>query len=122
MIRVLEQRELTKRDYIMIKKYLLSNEFNMESFKLKHSNVEIPDVSINTDIGQHLIFANGYLFSVIFHYNRNFFQIDNKKFFKLDLEQNKFIEVIQFSDIYMTSIKEISKSAIDFGELDKDKH
>jgi polyribonucleotide nucleotidyltransferase len=112
-------KKLTKRDYIMIKKYLLENEFDMDAFKHKYPDIKVPNIEIGEF--QNLIFANGYLFSVIFHYNRNFFQIDNKKFFKLDLEKNEFIKVIQYSEIYMDCIKAITDSAIEFSEMDKDK-
>lgn len=110
---------LTKRDYIMIKKYLLGNEFNIDTFKREYPDIKVPNIEVGEF--QNLIFANGYLFPITFYYNRNFFQISDAKTFTLDLEKKEFTKVTQFSEIYIDFINAIEKNAIEFSKIDEDK-
>lgn len=112
-------KALTKRDYIMIKKYLLENEFNIDTFKREYPDIKVPNIRAGEF--QNIIFVNGYLFPIEFYYNRNFFQISDRKTFKLDLEKKQFIKVTQFSEIYIDFINAIEKSAIEFSKIDEDK-
>lgn len=112
-------KSLTKRDYIMIKKYLLENEFNINTFKHEYPDIKVPNIKVGEF--QNIIFVNGYLFPITFHYNRNFFQISDTKAFKLDLEKKQFTKVTQFYEIYIDFINAIEKNAIEFSKIDEDK-
>lgn len=79
------------KDYEIIKKYLLNNQWDIDWFEKTYPNVKIPVFYVNKP--EFIIFTNGYLFTAKFHDEENCWEYDSSRFYELISEQDDFIKM-----------------------------
>lgn len=72
-----EQRE----EYSMAKRYLLKNEISFKEIKKMFPNVAIPYIPIEQ--GEHLVFVDGYLFTVSFSDEECLWEHNENRFYEI---------------------------------------
>ncbi|NFO41119.1 hypothetical protein FDB42_13645 [Clostridium botulinum] len=103
------------KDYEIIKKYLLNNQWDIDLFEENFPFVkELPNIELSED--EFIIFTDGYLFTAEFHDEEKCWEYDSSRFYELTNEQDNFIKMREV-DIPYYAIDFIENQAFESVEV-----